>query len=1555
MRALSSAALGAPSTSAPGDDPPPAGAPPGGASRDALPAADSSGEPKPLASAVQHHQRAGDTDHDSQHDHVRRLHAQLDAHFHLEQQPSPELDDLDEPLFFAARRRGRSADPVSPAADDLPRDGATGAATATRRAQQRPASSYIPASAWSSHLSQLALAPRKSTTRASSASPSAASRSRSGASDERDPAGGRAHAATESAAPAAPTRARSSSADGPFAAVAAKGSSSRLNRASPAPLFRHSLRLPFLPPIPASPLPSTAVSPGLTRSASSPPILPDIALGGPLSPSFALVPPTAPLSPPAAWPNGDDAAARDHDAGTTARVPPPLVYRSSTSASAPDLSLFSYAPVSEASSYFSSPAPTAASSPTAATVPLPLAGAALALGPTSSSSTRAAFEYDSDLVADDVTAAAAALADADAKERADAAQLDERRYHALVELVDTERGYLEHLRVLVQVYFRTLPFLTALTAAEVQAVVRNANELLELHERIADRVDQVERELSWRDDGVEGDQVGRDGKRDKSFKTRKAAGRIASIFADEASSFVLYHEFCARHAEALDITRSVASRPEWEAFERQCAARVALDGGRGDRTPIASANSSGFFPPVSAATSASPLPFSATPLATPSHSSGSVPTMASLVPSAASSISRTSRLRFVDYAIAPVQRVTRYPLVFGQLAKFFVGSPEHADLTSTWTAFKRVAQGVDAAKREREGEMRTKVVARRMEFNTPLVGGTFCDILGPTLLVGALHVVHSGGPLAPPAPMAATAGVQHPGEVLKVKYLGCFLYRSHLVMAKVKKRASYEPKEWLPLRLFDIQGVDDGQGLLSHSIRLSYRDHQFELGALCDGERSVWLSQLLAAQADARRIWDTQDRDEHGKPTLFDDSVVSSVATDAAVAQRRSHSRSASSISVVSTFGGSSSSHAPSSSSSPVLVQEEPVPPVPIEYAELVKTPSPSPPAAVLSTSAPLAPVLSPPSSTLTLATTPTLASRSRFSSTASSLLLGRTPASQRAAVDLRLADVFSEECLSARAQAAREVELERAASLASRRFRTISGPKRSMTTLAPASSHSSSASPPFSSHKTLHGPAGSVRERRRMSSAEVGLALAERAEFRGAIGFDAAQAALYHHNKAPGLGLAGLTVATTAPDKERGRSWANAIRKAGHKTAPHGGGAGTSSSASASRPRPALSDIDTAVAERSGKRGQAPPLSAGASWSRRGGRERERDRDGGLGGQLRRVASVDATPTSLPTSREIPDDAVAASTAAPGKVTASSPAATSGSTADVERNNSVSSTTSSSGTGTNSSSSHAHGMQVIDTPPSSIPPSPDFGTVELADALCPPPPPSLGSGNKAAFPVAPPPTQHASPRWSTVSDGMSNVFRIRRRKSTLGLVPPAFPTRTSPSASDESLTLRSPTIHASDTASSSPSLVPASAAVKLQRRASTTISGLFSSKKRMHSSPSLAGSGGYFGGSGPSSSSPHLPLSRTSTNSGSSSQATSPQNSPDQLPTTPEASSSRELAPASSSSSAASTSSSASKPAPAASAMKRARSSGGSKGPMLLRSRTRFLFASHHGMTPMS
>lgn len=302
-------------------------------------------------------------------------------------------------------------------------------------------------------------------------------------------------------------------------------------------------------------------------------------------------------------------------------------------------------------------------------------------------------------------------------------------------------------------------------------------------------------------------------------------------------NFALYNDFCARHAEALDITRSIASRQEWEAFERQCAARASVEAVRrkGDRTPLAATSrqnsmsslfGAAHLPPVSAPPSSnSPLPFSSTPLSTPSHSSGTVPTQASLaassVPSsaAASANGTRSKLRFVDYAISPVQRVTRYPLVFGQLAKYFADTPEGEAVRQAWEGFKGIAKGVDAAKRAREGEMRTRIVARRMEFSTPLVGGTFCDVLGPTLLVGAMHVVHSGPASMMGSQAGSAGGAGGPGagagqaaEGVRVKYLGCFLYRSHLVMAKIKKRATYEPREWLPLRVFTIQNMEDGQG-----------------------------------------------------------------------------------------------------------------------------------------------------------------------------------------------------------------------------------------------------------------------------------------------------------------------------------------------------------------------------------------------------------------------------------------------------------------------------------------------------------------------------------------------------------------------------------------------------------------------------------------------------------------------------------------------------------------------------------------------------------------------
>ncbi|BGO97355.1 hypothetical protein NBRC10513v2_001276 [Rhodotorula toruloides] len=1451
-------------------------------------------------------------------------------------------DEGEEPLFMAQRRTRSLAGSTtsSPSRSD--------ANTPTKReAKPRPASSYIPASSWTTSLSRLASSNRGSTASlASSSSPSKRQsksaaeaaddrslRSRSASNDEVDSAA--------SSANVSPSLSRRSST-----------TSTRRARPSPTPSFRHSLRLPFLlPSIPASPLPPI-LSPGLTRSSSSPPVLPAIVSAGPISPSWTIDPPTAELDP-------DPSKLYPAPKTTSSALPrlpshpPPALSsfysRAATSASAPDLSLYASVPPSDSStSYF----PTStASSPLASTCsPLPLVSAA-------TTTLDEPLSHDPELLVADAEAVRI-----EEREKVERRQADEKRYHALVELVETERGYLEHLRVLVKVYFQTLPFLTILTVQEVHAIIRNAEQLLELHERIGERIERVEEELGWMAE------VEDEGERAK--RARKAAGRVASIFNEEMPNFALYNDFCARHAEALDITRSIASRQEWEAFERQCAARASVEAVRrkGDRTPLAATSrqnsmsslfGAAHLPPVSAPPSSnSPLPFSSTPLSTPSHSSGTVPTQASLaassVPSsaAASANGTRSKLRFVDYAISPVQRVTRYPLVFGQLAKYFADTPEGEAVRQAWEGFKGIAKGVDAAKRAREGEMRTRIVARRMEFSTPLVGGTFCDVLGPTLLVGAMHVVHSGPASTMGSQAGSAGGAGGPGagagqaaEGVRVKYLGCFLYRSHLVMAKIKKRATYEPREWLPLRVFTIQNMEDGQGPLNHSIRLTFRDHHFDLGALCAGEKAVWLSHLFAAQEETRRLWDTQELDEHGQPTLFDDSVVSSVPISATAvveaSKRKAHSRSASTISVASVFASAASS----SASTPAVVHE-PLPALPTEFAAIAAATSAAvnastPPA--LSTSAPLIPA-SPPTAALALMTTPQFYSPSRFSSTASSLLLGRTPSSQRAAVDLRLADVFSEELLSARAQAARDAELESsAAALTGKRLRTISGPKRSMTALTPVLSQS----PPMPSTSALPkmlSATGGRDARRRMSAFELSPSASERAEFRGAIGFDAAQAALYQQDSPGGaLGLANVSAAPAVlHEKERGR-WANAMRKA-HRS----GGGG-------SRSRPPLPSIDTALAEATSRKrdSNAGPLSAGGSWTRRSGPGKNRERDaGGLGGQLRRVASqpsIEASSSkvplgSVPTMLVQPDTPLLPETPTPA-IASTAPQRTASPAADVERNNSVSSNASSSGTGTQSSSSHTHSSHLIETPPSSIPPSPDFANIELLDPLAA----AALVGKHAAFPS---PARHAhgfpfpsSPRWANVSDGVSNVFRLRRRKSTLGLVPPAVP---SPSTSDESLTARSPTL--------APTVIQTpSSAVKLQRRASTTLSGLFSAKKRAQSSPTLAGPNGYF--NSPNNSSPTLPLSGTS--SENSSPANSAASTPDQVPTTPEAVAALELASeppqrgtaSSSTSSVSSTSGSKTKEKAGSSGKEKKAKSGSS----LFRNRSRFLFATQHGMTPLS
>ena len=79
-----------------------------------------------------------------------------------------------------------------------------------------------------------------------------------------------------------------------------------------------------------------------------------------------------------------------------------------------------------------------------------------------------------------------------------------------------------------------------------------------------------------------------------------------------------------------------------------------------------------------------------------------------------------------------------------------------------------------------------------------------------------------------------------PSSSIKANFYGLALYETHLLLIKAKKTNLYEAKHWLPLRLFDLRKVPDGDGQLPYAIKMTYRDYTFEIGSLCHQEQDIW-------------------------------------------------------------------------------------------------------------------------------------------------------------------------------------------------------------------------------------------------------------------------------------------------------------------------------------------------------------------------------------------------------------------------------------------------------------------------------------------------------------------------------------------------------------------------------------------------------------------------------------------------------------------------------------------------------------------------------------------
>ncbi|KAG0056171.1 hypothetical protein BGZ83_006080 [Gryganskiella cystojenkinii] len=102
----------------------------------------------------------------------------------------------------------------------------------------------------------------------------------------------------------------------------------------------------------------------------------------------------------------------------------------------------------------------------------------------------------------------------------------------------------------------------------------------------------------------------------------------------------------------------------------------------------------------------------------------------------------------------------------------------------------------------------------------------FVGSLGSILLAGALEFV-----LIPEIP-------------IRLKYYGCFLFETMLLVVKAKKASLYEPRQWLPLRLCELQETTKLDGYTRFGWSLMFDQFRIDFGAKDEEEQEIWMRNL---------------------------------------------------------------------------------------------------------------------------------------------------------------------------------------------------------------------------------------------------------------------------------------------------------------------------------------------------------------------------------------------------------------------------------------------------------------------------------------------------------------------------------------------------------------------------------------------------------------------------------------------------------------------------------------------------------------------------------------
>ena len=396
-----------------------------------------------------------------------------------------------------------------------------------------------------------------------------------------------------------------------------------------------------------------------------------------------------------------------------------------------------------------------------------------------------------------------------------------KRRQILLELVTTEESYIADLKALIYLYSTLLATSVTVSSRVRSSVLRNVHDLLSIHERLLERLHHAAYEAAarkwadttsprhlgspghhkrWRslESGVAA-RFGRRHRRTRSSMDSSEVSRgrtylgateprdvteVSAIFKDFLNDFLVYEEYCANHSLiAHELQRHAPTH--WSTYE-----------------------------------------------------SGIESLARSLIALDQKLQNEKRGLTIGDLLIKPIQRMTKYPLLFHDLLKQtpVADCPSaHSDLEAILICLREVVQTVNKATDNRETRNQ---IQRRWSLQTRLIYDKVSlkaeqfRMLGNVQLCGALHVAW-----------------QTRNSRVDGCYSLCVLFDSSLIIAlPTVSTSKLEVIAFLHLPDIKVQSASDGRGLQCHSthhtwkicFQISGHLHEFILSACSTLEENTW-------------------------------------------------------------------------------------------------------------------------------------------------------------------------------------------------------------------------------------------------------------------------------------------------------------------------------------------------------------------------------------------------------------------------------------------------------------------------------------------------------------------------------------------------------------------------------------------------------------------------------------------------------------------------------------------------------------------------------------------